>query len=134
MKCYRMDTVSPKRCRELFFPKGGAHYTDLPFRVPSSHAAPTGLLSGLRPTGLTAAWQIRTFFLPLLEKRIIRNALTNLLDTHDIIYSYCILSPILCQLSRSFSCFDDGEQCLGALWFVGAFQNCYNQSVFCPEV
>ena len=53
---------------KLFFPKGGAHYTDLPFRVPSSHAAPTGLLSGLRPTGLTAAWQIRTFFLPLLEK------------------------------------------------------------------
>jgi hypothetical protein len=25
----------------VIFPKGGTHYTDLPFRVPSSHAALT---------------------------------------------------------------------------------------------
>ena len=38
---------------------------------PSSHAAPYGLLSGLRPSSLTAARQTRTFSSPLLEKRII---------------------------------------------------------------
>ncbi|MBR1479577.1 MAG: hypothetical protein IJ599_01600 [Alphaproteobacteria bacterium] len=59
---------------ELFFPKDCSHYTDLLFREPSSHAAPTGLLFGLRPSSLTAARQIRTFSSPLLEKTIIHNA------------------------------------------------------------
>jgi hypothetical protein len=54
---------------KLFFPKGGTHYTDLPFRVLSSHAALTLALKGL-----TAARQIRSFFSSLLEKTIIQNA------------------------------------------------------------
>ena len=70
---------------KLFFPKGGTHCTDLPFRMLSSHAAPAGLLSGLRPTGLTAARQIRTFSSPLLEKTIIHTAFCRLLtDTLKI--------------------------------------------------
>ncbi|MBR1479596.1 MAG: hypothetical protein IJ599_01700 [Alphaproteobacteria bacterium] len=79
---------------ELFFPKGCSHCTDLLVAKPSSHAAPTGLLSGLRPTGLlsglrptglTAARQIRNFSSPLLEKTIIHTAFCRLLtDTLKI--------------------------------------------------
>ena len=53
---------------KLFFPKGGTHYTNLPFRMPSSHAA---LMLALK--GLTAARQISFFFSSLLEKIIIQN-------------------------------------------------------------
>ena len=53
---------------KLFSPKGRMHYTDLPFRMPSSHAALTLALKGL-----TAARQISLFFSSLLEKIIIQN-------------------------------------------------------------
>ena len=52
----------------VIFPKSGTHYNDLPFHVPSNHAAPSGLLSGLCPSGLTAARQISSFFSSLLGK------------------------------------------------------------------
>ena len=70
---------------KLFFPKGGTHCTDLPFRMLSSHAAPAGLLSGLCPPSLTAARQIRAFSSTLLEKRIIQNALNFEKLIHQII-------------------------------------------------
>ena len=53
---------------ELFFPKGRDALYWFAFALPSSHATPVGLLFGLRPTGLTAARQIRNFSSPLLGK------------------------------------------------------------------
>ncbi|MBQ7524536.1 MAG: hypothetical protein IJT08_02935, partial [Alphaproteobacteria bacterium] len=55
-----------KEIWKLFFPKGCSHYADLPFVLPSSHAALTLALKGL-----TAARQIRAFSSPLLGKTII---------------------------------------------------------------
>jgi hypothetical protein len=85
---------------QLFFPKGGTHYTDLPFRVPSSHAAPHGLLY----KGLTAARQIRSFFSPLLEKNnnseCLCFAVFHLLRAHQLARRILLTSPLLTFASK----------------------------------